>query len=146
MLCYESSGVRSRWFRTRYNVTRVISIGFHKHNLLKKFTKIRASMMLANTCRWLFIFGRYGDKVPTGILGKLIGSLCVVSGVITIALLVPVVVSNFSTYYSHDAPKSVTVKTVDSSGNVRSEVVKSEGGAHPTANHEASSPNGCVTS
>lgn len=30
------------------------------------------------------------------------GSLCVVSGVITIALLVPVVVSNFSTYYSHE--------------------------------------------
>lgn len=45
---------------------------------------------------------RYGDIVPKGLAGKLVGSLCVVSGVITIALLVPVVVSNFSTYYSHD--------------------------------------------
>lgn len=44
----------------------------------------------------------YGDVTPKGIAGKLVGSVCVVSGVVTIALLVPVVVSNFSTYYSHE--------------------------------------------
>ena len=44
----------------------------------------------------------YGDVTPEGLVGKLVGSVCVVSGVITIALLVPVVVSNFSNYYSHE--------------------------------------------
>lgn len=44
----------------------------------------------------------YGDVTPKGIVGKLVGSVCVVSGVITIALLVPVVVNNFSNYYSHE--------------------------------------------
>ena len=88
---------------------------------------------------------RYGDKVPTGMIGKLVGSVCVVSGVITIALLVPVVVSNFSTYYSHEAPKTTTVKTVDSKGNVQSEVVQNEGGGHPSGSN-AANPNGCVTS
>lgn len=44
----------------------------------------------------------YGDVTPKGLIGKLIGSVCVVSGVVTIALLVPVVVTNFSNYYSHE--------------------------------------------
>lgn len=44
----------------------------------------------------------YGDVTPQGFAGKLVGSVCVVSGVVTIALLVPVVVSNFSNYYSHE--------------------------------------------
>ena len=37
----------------------------------------------------------YGDVTPEGLVGKLVGSVCV-------ALLVPVVVSNFSNYYSHE--------------------------------------------
>lgn len=45
----------------------------------------------------------YGDVTPKGLVGKLVGSVCVVSGVITIALLVPVVVSNFANYYSHES-------------------------------------------
>jgi len=44
----------------------------------------------------------YGDVVPGGIVGKLIDSVCVLSGVICIALVVPVVVTNFSNYYSHE--------------------------------------------
>lgn len=44
----------------------------------------------------------YGDVTPKGVAGKLVGSICVVSGVVTIALLVPVVVSNFSNYYKHE--------------------------------------------
>lgn len=87
----------------------------------------------------------YGDKVPSGVLGKLVGSLCVVSGVITIALLVPVVVSNFSTYYSHEAPKTTKVCVVDSEGNLTTEIVDNVDGGHP---HDsvAANPKGCVTS
>lgn len=44
----------------------------------------------------------YGDKVPTTTPGKVIGTLCAVCGVLTIALPVPVIVSNFEFYNKRD--------------------------------------------
>ena len=41
----------------------------------------------------------YGDVYPTGIAGKLIGSMCVLSGLLAIALPVPVIVTNFNNIY-----------------------------------------------
>ncbi|CAL1539168.1 unnamed protein product [Lymnaea stagnalis] len=43
----------------------------------------------------------YGDKVPRTEAGYLIGSLCVLCGVLTVAFTVPIVVNNFTLYYSH---------------------------------------------
>jgi len=43
----------------------------------------------------------YGDMAPATTMGKFIGSICAVCGVLTIALPVPVIVNNFSLYYSH---------------------------------------------
>ena len=44
----------------------------------------------------------YGDITPTTVLGKLIGSICAISGVLTIALPVPVIVNKFSYYYERE--------------------------------------------
>ena len=55
----------------------------------------------------------YGDITPVGVFGKLVGTLCVIAGVLTIALPVswrrpialpvPVVVANFNNFYRHDS-------------------------------------------
>ena len=44
----------------------------------------------------------YGDMRPIGVWGKVVGSLCAIAGVLTIALPVPVIVSNFNYFYHRE--------------------------------------------
>ncbi|XP_054167865.1 potassium voltage-gated channel subfamily A member 2-like [Oppia nitens] len=44
----------------------------------------------------------YGDMRPVGVWGKFVGSLCAIAGVLTIALPVPVIVSNFNYFYHRE--------------------------------------------
>ncbi|KAK2569105.1 Potassium voltage-gated channel subfamily A member 2 [Acropora cervicornis] len=44
----------------------------------------------------------YGDVSPSSFEGKIVGALCAISGVLTIALPVPVIVSNFEHFYNKE--------------------------------------------
>ena len=43
----------------------------------------------------------YGDMVPKSFPGKVVGSLCAVSGVVLIAITIPVLVNNFLLFYGY---------------------------------------------
>ena len=49
----------------------------------------------------------YGDLYPTTVLGKVIGSCCGVSGILVMALPIPIVVENFGAYYMEQKKRAV---------------------------------------
>uniref|UniRef100_A0A915KKQ8 BTB domain-containing protein n=1 Tax=Romanomermis culicivorax TaxID=13658 RepID=A0A915KKQ8_ROMCU len=59
----------------------------------------------------------YGDITPQSYWGMLVGSFCALTGVLTIALPVPVIVSNFAMYYSHAQARSKLPKRKRATGN-----------------------------
>ena len=64
----------------------------------------------------------YGDMVPHTIVGKFVGGVCSLSGVLVIALPVPVIVSNFARIYqqSQRSDKQRAQKVSDTMHSLRS--------------------------
>eukprot|EP00794_Sanderia_malayensis_P014225 gene14225-15708_t len=52
----------------------------------------------------------YGDITPTTFIGKLVGAMCAISGVLVIALPVPVIVSNFEHYYKEEQARQARLE------------------------------------
>ena len=56
----------------------------------------------------------YGDLFPTTLMGKLIGSCCGVSGILVMALPIPIVVENFGAYYMEQKKRAgITAKRME---------------------------------
>merc|ERR1712018_993103 len=70
----------------------------------------------------------YGDMVPKSPLGKLIGGICSLSGVLVIALPVPVIVSNFSRIY-HQNQRADKRKAQKKARLARIQIAKATSGA-----------------
>jgi hypothetical protein len=50
----------------------------------------------------------YGDYVPENPAGKLVGTICITTGILVVAFPVPVLVANFTKYYRHQTGKILT--------------------------------------
>jgi len=68
----------------------------------------------------LFTGCSYGDMVPGTAVGKIVGGICSLSGVLVIALPVPVIVSNFSRIYQQSQRSDKSKAEQVSSGVTRS--------------------------
>ncbi|XP_077487649.1 potassium voltage-gated channel protein Shal isoform X4 [Amblyomma americanum] len=70
----------------------------------------------------------YGDMVPDTITGKIVGGVCSLSGVLVIALPVPVIVSNFSRIY-HQSQRADKRKAQKKARMARIRIAKATSGA-----------------
>uniref|UniRef100_A0AC34Q586 BTB domain-containing protein n=1 Tax=Panagrolaimus sp. JU765 TaxID=591449 RepID=A0AC34Q586_9BILA len=69
----------------------------------------------------------YGDVVPATVMGKIVGGICSLSGVLVIALPVPVIVSNFSRIY-HQNQRADKRKAQKKARLARIRIVKNASG------------------
>ena len=91
----------------------------------------------------------YGDMFPRTGPGYLVGAMCALAGVLVLALPVPIIVNNFSLYYSHaqaraKLPRKRKRVLVGAADALKTQVTMPEGSlenlSQPPSNHPPESP------
>ncbi|KAK5863639.1 hypothetical protein PBY51_000656 [Eleginops maclovinus] len=80
----------------------------------------------------------YGDMCPITMGGKMVGTLCAIAGVLTIALPVPVIVSNFNYFYHRETEAEDKVPLADAV----EQAIKSESSPNESSNSSIKKANG----
>ncbi|XP_066424511.1 potassium voltage-gated channel subfamily A member 5 [Molothrus aeneus] len=76
----------------------------------------------------------YGDMRPVTVGGKIVGSLCAIAGVLTIALPVPVIVSNFNYFYHRETDHEEQAILKDEHSSVQGSTAGGEVKRRPSKN------------
>ena len=83
-----------------------VSVGMITFSTLIYFTEFTEPHIFQDipTCFWWALVTMttvgYGDMYPMSLLGRMIGALCAISGIIIFALPIPIIANNFSKYYN----------------------------------------------
>ena len=80
----------------------------------------------------------YGDMCPITMGGKMVGTLCAIAGVLTIALPVPVIVSNFNYFYHRETEAEDKLPSTDA----KEKDIKAETDNKQGSNTSLNIPNG----
>ncbi|NXU84376.1 KCNA5 protein, partial [Xiphorhynchus elegans] len=76
----------------------------------------------------------YGDMRPVTVGGKIVGSLCAIAGVLTIALPVPVIVSNFNYFYHRETDHEEQSILKDEHSSAQGSTAGADGKRRPSRN------------